>query len=289
MATPGKVDYHIHYFMDACAHKEMILPNIEIEAARIGLDEICVLKHYSERLPNKQEKWVWWKRVVPEQVIRYLSDLRSFRSSRGMRILAGVETEILDDSGRINVPESVMDELDIVNLCVHWLPDMEVLQADPRLYPHVGNLGRDYPEVAFYWRKQIKDIETEVIVENFVKAYVLAIEHNSKIRVLGHMSDGLNLLRQYEFMVDALNESKLIELMEPLMKACAKRHVLWELDTEPVKYDFILRRANEIGVWFSATADAHRLTGEGVKLQDHAKAEAYIDSLGLKKGVLCIQ
>jgi histidinol phosphatase-like PHP family hydrolase len=287
MATPGKVDYHIHYFVDGCAHEEMTLSNIEAESARLGLEEICVLKHYSEHLPNKQEKWVNWKRIISKQFTDFLVDIRSFRSSSGIRILAGVETELLNDAGKINIPERDIGKLDAINLSVHWLPDMKVLRIDPVLWP--GDLGRNCPEAAVHWREQVKDIGAGAILENFVLAYVQAIEHNSKVRLLAHMFDGLRPLREYEVMVDDLGKSKLIELMEPLMKACAEKHILWELTPSPVICEFILKRANEIGVHFSATADAHFLQTDGwANLRDHDKAEAYINSLGLTKGVICI-
>ena len=37
MATPGKVDYHIHYFVDGCTHEEIdpppsILPLVKLES-----------------------------------------------------------------------------------------------------------------------------------------------------------------------------------------------------------------------------------------------------------------
>ena len=208
------------------------------------------------------------------------------RSSSEIRILADVETELLDGAGKINICKCDMDKLDIVSLSVHWLPDMKVLRIDLVLW--LGDLGRNCPEAAVHWREQVKDIGTEAILENFVLAYMLAIEHNSKVCVLAHMFDGLRPLRKYEVMVDGLGKSKLIELMEPLMKVCAEKHILWELTPSPAICEFILKRANEIGVHFSATADAHFLQTDGwANLRGHDKAEAYINSLGLIKGVIC--
>jgi len=282
MATPGKVDYHIHYFVDGCVHEEMTLPNIMAESAKLDLEEICVLKHYSKQLPNQQEQWVSWKRIIPKQFTDFLTDIRSFHPSSGIRILAGVETELLNDAGEINIPQCDIDKLDVLSLSVHWFPDMEVLCVDPVLCP--GDLGRECAEAAARWREQVRDIGAAVILENFILAYVEAIRHNSKVRVLAHMFDGLLPLRNYAVMVDELGESKLIELMEPLMKVCAENQVLWELTHHPVECTFILKRANEIGVRFLATVDAHNLQ----RLHIHDEAEVYIDSLGLTKGVLSI-
>ena len=75
--------------------------------------------------------------------------------------------------------------------------------------------------------------------------------------------------------------------MEPLMRACVKNKVLWELTAHPVKRPSILKKANERGVRFSATADAHFLKADGwAHLRDHFKAREYISSLGLTNGTI---
>lgn len=55
MISAARCDYHVHYFVDGYAHEEMTLANIEREAVRLGLEEVCVLKHYSQELPNGEE------------------------------------------------------------------------------------------------------------------------------------------------------------------------------------------------------------------------------------------
>lgn len=283
MAIPARADYHIHHYLDVCAHKEMTLENIEIEAVRLGLEEICILKHYSARLPNDEGKWVNWHRIVQEEYICFLEEIRSFRPSSSIRMLAGVETELIDDEGGINIPKCDADKVDTVNLSVHWMPDMDILRNDPRLWP--GDLGRNFPEAAVQWCKCVRDIGAEAILERFVFSYIKAIEKNPKVRVLAHMDDGLSTLRSYRIPVDELGEYKLLELMEPLMKVCADKNVLWELTPVPVKFSSILKRANELGVHFSATADAHFLSVDGwANLRDHDKAENYIALMGLTKG-----
>ena len=282
MAMSGKVDYHIHYFVDGCASDEMTLANIAAEALKIGLEEICILKHYSQQVPNKEAKWVSWKRIIPKQFADFLTDIRSFHSPAGLHILAGVETELLNDQSKINIPQCDMDKLDAINLSVHWIPDLEFLHFDPALWP--GELGKISPVAAERWRTQIKKIGTEAILKNFVLAYVRAIKENPKVRSLAHMFDGLFPLRQYQIPVDDLGEKKILKLMEPLMQMCVENHILWELTPTPVECDFVLKRANEIGVHFSATVDAHSLQ----ILRDHNKAETYIDSMALTKGTIYI-
>ncbi len=52
-----KSDYHIHYYLDSCADKEMTLENIDRKAYETGLTDITVVKHYSYCLPNGKEHW----------------------------------------------------------------------------------------------------------------------------------------------------------------------------------------------------------------------------------------
>ena len=80
---------------------------------------------------------------------------------------------------------------------------------------------------------------------------------------------------------------RLLELLKPLMEMCARTGVLWELTPEPVKIPRILLKANEMGVRFTATADAHHIDPGGwSNLAFHLDAEQYLDSLGLHKGTI---
>ncbi len=278
-------DYHVHYFLDGCVHEEMTLSNIEREAIRLDLDEICVLKHYSQELPNGEDVWVNWKRGVSEQFASFLEDIRAYQASARISMLAGVETELMDDKGRVNISAEDADKLDALNLSVHWLPRMETLTADPALNP--WHPEKSPPSVAADWENRVKACDTAAVVQNLASAYIRAIEENSKVLVLAHMGDGLDPLRSYGVPVDELSDDKLNALMKPLMQTCAKNQILWELTPEPVKRPSILKRASAVGVRFTATADAHFLQADGwAHLRDHFKAEEYISSLGLIKGTI---
>jgi len=285
MITAGLSDYHVHYYADPCSHPEMTLANIDAEAVRLGLSEICVLKHYSAALPNGQDSWVHWKRIVPEQFARFLQDIHSYRSATGIRMLAGVETELVDDAGTINIPRQDAEKLDAVILSVHWLPRMATAAPAPALVP--GALDQGPPDLVAAWHAQLRACGTEAILANFIAAYVRAIERNPKVLVLGHMFDGLLPLRNFAVPVDDLSDACVLALMEPLLRCCAQQQVLWELTPEPAKRPAILKRANALGVRFCATADAHFLQTPGwANLRDHARAESYLNSLGLRRGVL---
>lgn len=289
MTSKRKADYHIHYFADKCAHNEMTLANIDAEAARLGLEEICVLKHYSSRMPNGEKEWVHWNKIDGTQFCNFLSDIRAFQSLYGIKILAGVETELLNDKGEINIDSSDTEKLDSASLSVHWFPEMSLLKASPLLYP--GDIGKVSLQAADLWLEQINDIGAEKIIESYVLSYAEAIQKNSKVKVLAHMGDGLDILREYKIGVDKLSGKKLVELMEPLMKVCAKNNTLWEIANipVPVSCEFILKRASELGVLFCATADAHFLNSDGWShLYNHAIAENYIEYLGLAKGFISV-
>jgi histidinol phosphatase-like PHP family hydrolase len=278
-------DYHIHYYADSCANPEMTLENIQKEALRLGLRETCVLKHYSRELPNGADKWMAWKRIVPEAFEAFLKDIRTFEADPRLRFFAGVETELVDDNGTVNISSQDAERLDALILSVHWLPRMKVATADPTL--DVFNIQRSPPDVLRVWQKHVQECGAAALVENLAMAYVRAIEKNPKVLVLGHMFDGFYPLRTYQVPVDDVPEDILCRLMEPLMKVCAAHDVLWELTASPIRQPAILKRAHALGVKFCATADAHFLLVDGWgNLREHEKAEARIDEYGLTRGAL---
>ena len=132
----------------------------------------------------------------------------------------------------------------------------------------------------------VHDLTPAYFVEAMVRGYVGAMEKYPKIHQLSHMYDGLFPLRSYQIPYQELPEKKLIEMMEPLMEAMVKHDVLWELLPEPIGNENILRRADELGVRFVASADGHCFEGSSLNLWDHNKAETLIDVLRLHKGII---
>lgn len=128
-----RVDYHIHYYLDACADAEMTFPNIEETAVALGLAEIAVLKHYSHALPNNKADWAAWHTVRPEQFERFLDEYHAFVPKARLPIYAGVETELVDDLGNINIPDADLDRLHLAALSVHYLPRLSFMET-PLLY-----------------------------------------------------------------------------------------------------------------------------------------------------------
>ncbi|WMJ22107.1 hypothetical protein RBG61_08845 [Paludicola sp. MB14-C6] len=287
----GNVDYHVHYFIDKCAQEEMTLSNIEKTAFQLGLKEICVLKHYCDHLPNGKDEFITWYRIKPNEFDYFVNDITTYQSKYDIRILSGVETELLDDKGTINIPKDKVDLIDFIALSCHWLLNMEVLPMDLFYYPNASfyeNEGerKEAQEAINHWIAKVKKTDTATIIKSYVNAYVKAIEGNNKIKTLSHMYDGLFPLDLYHIPVDELSKTDLIDVMTPLFEICAEKKVLWELLSTPVKRPFILQAAKEHGVKFCASSDSHMIANGWGNLVDHYQSEAYIDSLELPKGII---
>ena len=281
-----KADYHVHYYIDGCAADEMTFPNIEKKALELGLDEISVLKHHSRRMPNGEAVWVCWKRVKPDEWQRYLDEYAAYRPEK-LTIHSGVESELCGEDGEINISDEEAAKIDMVALSVHYMPDLDGLKMDFLLYPDLNvcpeqNNEEGRRELA-RWREKAAAFGAENAVKGLVNGYCNAIRAHKKVRTLSHMYDGLLPLRTYTFDVDALGEKRCIELFEPLFAVMRDNEVRWELTGGAVRFPGILRRADEMGVRFIATADAHFLDGGWGPFTHHDEAEAVIDRLGLHR------
>ena len=94
MAHPGRVDYHVHYYLDGCASPDMTLPVIDREARKMGLEEIAVLKHYSAALPNGEQDWVSWHVIKEDQFERYLQEMKDYLIGQDPAGIEGIWTTL---------------------------------------------------------------------------------------------------------------------------------------------------------------------------------------------------
>lgn len=290
MATPGKVDYHVHYYLDSCANSEMTLPAIDRAARKMGLEEIVVLKHYSAALPNGEKDWVTWHAVREEDFALYLNQMAAYRPAPGLKIFSGVETELVNCKGDINIPLADQEKVESIALSVHYLPCMDKVTEPflyhPRAQKELLESNAEAAKAYRRWQETVDDLGPAYFVEELVRGYATAFERHPRIRQASHMYDGLFPLRDYHVPYEQLPEGQLIEMMEPLMDAMVRCHVLWELLPEPVGNVNILRRANEKGVRFVASADGHSLNGTWGRFTDHPLAEKMIDDMNLNKGIV---
>ncbi|NMA82385.1 MAG: hypothetical protein GX962_00790 [Epulopiscium sp.] len=271
-------DYHVHYYIDGCAKPTMTFEQIEKTAKEIGLETISVLKHYSQHMPNGESEWIYWNTTDQESFQKYIKEIGSYKSQHHITIYSGVETELLNSEGDINIPLEEIEKIDMITLSVHWIPKISNFGHHPDVWPN--DPSHTSEKAMIKWKQAISDIGTEKIIEGMVTGYINAIKKYSKIKVLAHMEDGLLPLRRYFITFEHLGEEKLIQLLEPLMKACAENGVLWEITQSPIVYESILKRANDLGVLFTPTADAHSLD----IFREYILADQFIKSLGLNKG-----
>lgn len=286
---PEKTDYHVHCHLDGCAARDMTLSAIYEEAVKAGLREICVLKHYSHRLPNNGDEWVNWKRTKPEDFTRFLKEFETTPQPAGLRVLSGVETELLDADGSVNITPEAAAQIDLILLSNHWMPEGPGLSRawQPLLTRPVLPAQMEYGEMK-PWIETISKTGAAPYVKAVCDGNAAAIAKNKKVRALAHLGDGFGILRAFRIPVDNLDDDTLLELATPVIDACLQYNALWELTPSVPRRTSIVREANRRGVGFTGTVDAHFLHNAawGYTLAEHDVVEKTIADLGLRRGRL---
>lgn len=279
-------DYHIHYHIDKCAASEMTLPNIEKKCLELGITEGTVLKHYSASMPNGEDTWICWYKTIPEQWQQYLDEFSAYKPKK-MIIHSGVETELCNEAGDINIPLEEQQKINMIQLSVHYMIDLNCLPMSLLLYPNLSFCpafnNEEGKRIVEEWRLKTVAAGEENIISGLVNGYMNAIKRYPKVKSLAHMSDGLKPLRTYLVDVDKVPTNRIIEIFEPLMKLMAEKGIVWELLNESANPE-ILKRANELGVSFTASADGHFLDSSWGPLSKHSDAENYLDKHSLRRG-----
>lgn len=282
-----QADYHIHHHVDPCADAEMTLSNIEEAVHEMGLQEITVLTHCSTQLPGDAADWGWWHKLREDRFALYLSEVRSFSSKYGTRIYSGIETELVDDKGNIATTEDILHKVDMAALSLHYLPDIAVFPWLPDDFPPSGH-GAEFQNQYQEWQRVISDIPPASILEALAKAHIKAIQKNPKIRTLAHLDDMSYTPGLYGIRFDSMKESLFTEILEPLMRAAAEQEVLWEI-TEACPIRPMFRRAQELGVHFTPTSDAHFISGGWGPLSRRRGAVEKMESMGLTGSPVAIR
>jgi histidinol phosphatase-like PHP family hydrolase len=279
-----RVDYHIHYYLDKCASSDMTLPKIDEYAHKLGIKEVAILKHYSHNVPNGEDKWANWYKIQQDQFETFLNDVNTYKSKFGIVFRTGVETELLNVDGDINIPQEAQDKIDMVALSMHHIIDMPKLPLDASHYPpHCS----DHDVWIKEWDKKVQNLGAEYFVKSIVEANCNAIKRFPKVKTLSHLYDGLYMLRDYRVPVDTISDDKLIELMEPLMKCMAENNVLWELVEQKPLRPAVLHHAKTLGVKFVPTGDAHFLeNGPCGNFSDYVLAQKLIEDMDLPNGCI---
>ncbi|MDD4422718.1 MAG: hypothetical protein PHD46_06755, partial [Eubacteriales bacterium] len=176
-------DYHIHYYIDRCADNEMTFPNIEEKCIELGITEGTVVKHYSSSMPNGQEDWICWHKTVPEQWRQYLDEYESYEPKR-MIIHSGVETELCNEAGDINIPIEEQQKIDMVQLSVHYMIDLDCLTMTLLLYRNLNFCpaynNDDGKRIVEEWRQKTIQAGEDNIIIGLVNGYINAIKRFPK-------------------------------------------------------------------------------------------------------------
>lgn len=275
-------DYHIHYYLDKCANASMTFENIEEEAHRLGLEEITVLKHYSHAMPNGEADWVCWHRIIPEQFERFLSEREAYKQKYPIKLFTGVETELVNEKGDINIPDSDLARVDMGALSVHYMITLDCLDMDLMLYPNLAFCPNDNNDagraVVERWRVKANKVGAERIVKGLVNAYVNAIERHPRVRTLAHINDGVMPLTTYLIDIPSIDSELLPRLFDPLYETMKATGVKWEIAGN-CRYESIVRRARDAGVEFAVTADSHFISGGWANLCERGKVVDYATKL----------
>lgn len=285
--NPSRTDYHVHCHRDGCAAKDMTLAAIYAEAVRAGLEEICVVKHYSHVLPNNGDVWCNWKRTDAEAFDAFLDEFRTTPRPEGLSVLTGVETELLNIEGDINIPAEQAEKIDLTLVSNHWLPDAPGLERIWRPLLGEGKLPCNMPlEQLTPWLEEIKKQGPEPYVRALFEGNANAVRKNPKAKVIAHLGDGgLHVMRAFRVPADDISDDRLLELAEPLFAACVETGALWEMTPGMPRRTNLVHEANRRGVRFTGTVDAHFLTNPawGHTLAQHQLAEDAITRLQLRR------
>lgn len=216
-------DYHTHTIF---THGHGTIEDNVKQAVKKGLKQIAITEHSFRHVahPLKKKNWAVMKQEVER--LRKLYDID---------ILLGLEANLLDAEGHIDVPEEIMKECDILVLGYHKLFWTSLKAFFTFLLPNTFRIGR----------------ASNKRIEQNTKAYMNAIE-KYPINILAH-------LKYANCTVDCVRLGKF-----------AKEHnVKVELNGKRIDFtDEEMIAMRDAGVEFIVDSDAHE--SERVGRNDHA-------------------
>ncbi|MEN6349167.1 MAG: PHP domain-containing protein [Syntrophomonas sp.] len=210
-------DYHTHSrYSDGRQSVEQIM-----EAARKkGLKEVAVTDHGPLAAVIGVDS--------PEEYLRIKEKVEKLDDNdAGIQILAGAEANIRDVKGTLDIPEAVIDELDILIAGMHPYTLPSSIQDGLEIFVQnsLRHLGGGQ-------REKAKNANTKAVVE--------AINNNPRLDIISH--PGLF------FTVD----------VGEVAQACVKNKVLFEINCAHEHPDISdIMEANRIGTDFIINSDSH--------------------------------
>ena len=154
-------DYHIH--TNYCDHCNMSIPSIISRAEELGLTEIAITEHV-----RKTSTWT----------TKYLREIRGEKKRTDISVLAGFETKVLNEKGKLDIRKKLLKKYFIIGSFHTFRGDYKKALINLIKNPHVdvlGHLGTQYNgiEVKYIGENYLSDIELERIA--------CLIEENNKI------------------------------------------------------------------------------------------------------------
>lgn len=211
-------DYHTH---TRYSHgRGTVAENARAAAAR-GLDTVGIADHGPRSYP--------WIRAGPADLRAMIREVGALNRDGGLpvRVLAGVEANVVGVDGALDVPEEILRDLDVVLAGLH-----------PTVIP--PTLRDGWSLIVLNWLGKISGVAQLRARNANTKAVVEAV-HRHEIDILTHPGWGLN-----------------IDTRE-LARACARRETAMEINAShgqmTVEY---CRVAAREGCYFSLGSDAHR-------------------------------
>ncbi|MGB4438344.1 MAG: PHP domain-containing protein [Sedimentibacter sp.] len=164
-------DYHIHSTYSRRNHGKSTIEEIVEKAVELGLEEIAITdhgpKHYLYGILESKINEA--KNIVIEMRRKYPQ----------LKILYGVEANILDYNGKTDINEEILKHCDII-LCGYHLGALFSSTGDFWNFIVMNYLGR--------YNKKINEKMTRKNTEAFIKAM-----NNYKINILTHPGDKIPL------------------------------------------------------------------------------------------------
>ncbi|MBE5745903.1 MAG: PHP domain-containing protein [Clostridiales bacterium] len=201
-------DYHTHTVF---SHGLGTIEENVIVAKQKGLSEIAITDHGFEHLayPVKRKKL----KIMREECDR-------LTKKYGIKVLLGIEANLLDKTGRIDIIEEDKKYLDIILMGYHKLVKLKPKQL--------------------WFSLKTKLLKTKKQIEENTDAYINAI-NKYNIKVLTHLNYGIKVN------------------IKRLAKACKEKGVLIELNGKRINFNKEeIDYMKEIDTKFIVNSDAHR-------------------------------
>ena len=159
-----EADLHIHTVASGHAFST-VAENIE-GAAEKGLELIAITDH-GPGLPGGAHAFHFWNlRILPREV-------------QGIGILRGIEANIVDAEGNIDLAEELLDTLDIVHLALHTHCGYEDRGAEKNTDTVIKAMQNPYVDVLVHPGNKKFPIDPQRIVEAAEKNEILLEVNNS--------------------------------------------------------------------------------------------------------------